>query len=221
MHKALIFANGDTHDGEMVQRALDAAAAMPGETITIAADGGARNAAALGVRVEVVIGDMDSLSSDEQAALKADNAELLPHSPEKDETDLELALLYAVGHGAGWLRVIGGVGDRLDQTLSNVYLLALPALRGCDVRLVAGKQEAWLAFPGEHLIDGKAGDTVSLIPISGAAHGVSTHNLYYPLRDEDLLFGPARGVSNVISGDHASVRLRDGALLIVHTIGRA
>jgi thiamine pyrophosphokinase len=113
------------------------------------------------------------------------------------------------------------VGDRFDQTLSNVYLMALPILRDCDVRMVAGKQETWLIGAGEHTIEGQGGDTVSLIPLNGTVRGVKTDGLYYPLRDEDLIFGPARGVSNVLNGDRASVSVREGVLLVVHTIGRA
>lgn len=221
MHKALIFANGDVNDGFMVRRALETAAAMPGETFIIAADGGARAAAHFGLAVQTVIGDMDSLTAPEQAALAAAGARLIQYPAEKDETDLELAILCALDDGAGWIRVIGGVGDRLDQTISNVYLLSLPALHGCDIRLVAGRQEAWIAGAGDHPLNGQAGDTVSLIPLNGAARGVVTEGLYYPLRDEDLLFGPARGVSNVMTEAHAAVRLREGALLIVHTQGRA
>ncbi|MDZ4766944.1 MAG: thiamine diphosphokinase [Chloroflexota bacterium] len=221
MHKALIFANGDVNDGEMVRRALEAAAAMPGETLILAADGGARAAQHFKMRVQIVIGDMDSLSDAEQATLRAEGAELLPFPAEKNETDLELALTHAVAEGAHWIRIIGGVGDRLDQTLSNVYLLALPVLHQLDTRLVAGVQEAWLAQTGTHPILGAKGDTISLIPLSGVARGIVTEGLYYPLRDEDLHFGPARGVSNVLSDDRASVTVREGALLIVHTIGRA
>jgi thiamine pyrophosphokinase len=221
MHKALIFANGDINDGEMVRRTLESAAAMPGETLILAADGGARLVAHFGMHAQTVIGDMDSLTEAEQTALRAAGAELIAHPAEKDETDLELVLAYAAAEGAHWIRIIGGVGDRLDQTLSNVYLLALPALNGLDVRMVAGAQEAWLIGAGTHSISGVVGDTVSLIPISGAARGVVTEGLYYPLRNEDLRFGPARGVSNVLTGERASVTIREGALLIVHTIGRA
>jgi thiamine pyrophosphokinase len=87
--------------------------------------------------------------------------------------------------------------------------------------LVAGKQAVWLARAGRTDISGAAGDTVSLIPLNGTARGVRTEGLYYPLRDEDLYFGPARGVSNVMNGEQAAVMLREGVLLVVHTIGRA
>jgi thiamine pyrophosphokinase len=214
---ALIFANGDINDGPMVHRALEAAAGG----WVIAADGGARVAGHFGLAIHALIGDMDSLEPQVVDALAAAGTVVERYPIHKDETDLELALLWAASHGARLIRVIGGVGDRLDQTISNVYLLALPALRNVDARLVAGKQEAWLLYPGENPIEGTAGDTVSLIPIGGAAGGIRTENLYYPLRDETLAFGPARGISNVMQGERARVWLREGVLLAVHTLGRA
>lgn len=214
---ALIFANGTLDDGVMVQRALDHAS----NALIIAADGGARAAAHYGLAVQTVIGDMDSLSADEIAALKAQRAEIIRHPEEKDETDLELALMWAVERGATWLRIIGATGARIDQTLSNLYLLALPILAACDVQIVAGRQAMWLARPGETLLRGAAGDTISLIPLNGTVRGVSTTHLYYPLRDEDLKFGPARGVSNVMTAPEAALSVREGVLLVVHTVGRA
>lgn len=215
--KTLIFANGDANEGPMVRRALDGAL----DAWVVAADGGARQAVHFGRAVHTVIGDMDSLDAAELDALAAGGTSIHRYPEEKDETDLELALTWATSNGARWIRVIAGIGDRLDQTLSNVYLLALPVLQGRDVRMVAGKQEAWLLYPGEHTITGAVGDTLSLLPISGEARGIRTTNLYYPLRDETLTFGPARGISNVFQSETAGVALRDGVLLAVHTIGRA
>ncbi|MEP7290200.1 MAG: thiamine diphosphokinase [Chloroflexota bacterium] len=214
---ALIFANGDIDDGEMVQRALDHAR----DALVVAADGGARVAQHYGLRVDTVIGDMDSLSPEELETLQAAGTTILPHPPEKDETDLELALMLAAQHGADWLRIVGATGGRLDQTLSNIYLLALPILDGRDVQIVAGKQAMWLARAGRTVIAGAAGDTISLVPLNGTVRGVRTENLYYPLRDENLYFGPARGVSNVMTAADASVFVREGVLLVVHTVGRA
>lgn len=215
--KALIFANGRTHDGPVPRHAIEQAS----DALVIAADGGARVAQEFGVPIHVVIGDMDSLEPDELAALAAGGAEVRRYPPEKNETDLELALLWAAEQGADWIRIFGAMGGRLDQTLANIYLLALPALRGRDVRLVSRTQESWLLYPGAHVIQGASGDTVSLIPMNGEAHGIRTENLYYPLRNETLAFGPARGVSNVMAADEARVSFDAGLLLVVRTIGRA
>lgn len=213
----LVFANGDAGDGAMVRRAIERAH----QPFIAAADGGARIARYYGLTPHVIIGDMDSLTHEELAEFESQGAEIHHYPEEKNETDLELVFLWAARQGTKNIRVIGAVGNRLDQTMSNVYLMALPALAEIDVRMVAGNQETRLAIAGETLIEGEAGDTISLIPLSGIAHGVTTENLRYPLRDEDLLFGLARGVSNVMDGTHAKVNLRDGVLLLVHTLGRA
>ena len=112
-------------------------------------------------------------------------------------------------------------GGSVSVSLSNVYLLALPALKNRDARLVEGKQEAWLAGAGANVVDGQPGDTVSLIPLNGAVHGIRTEGFEYPLRDETLTFGPARGVSNVLDTPRGIVHVAEGTLLVVHTIGRA
>lgn len=201
----------------MVRQVLESAR----DPWVIAADGGARNAHYFGLRVQTVIGDLDSLSAAELQALRADGAEIFQYPVTKDETDLELTLLHAAEQGVNRVRLFGTIGDRMDQTLSNVYLLALPVLRGRDVQLVAVNQAMSLLYPGQHLIQGQAGDTLSLIPMNGDAHGIRTVGLQYPLVDEVLKFGPARGVSNVLLSTTAEVYFTDGLLLAVHTLGRA
>ncbi|MBE0689934.1 MAG: thiamine diphosphokinase [Anaerolineae bacterium] len=215
--KAIIFANGEINDGLMVRRALEHASSAR----LIAADGGAHVAERFGITPQVIIGDMDSVDEQQLEHLIRAGIEVYRHPPAKNETDLELALLYAVERGVRWIRVIGAIGGRLDQTLSNVYLLALPELRPFDVRLVSGNEEALLMWPGTLTIVGAKGDTVSLLPVSGVARGIRTESLLYPLKSEELLFGPARGVSNEMHGDSAQVHLREGALLVLHTIGHA
>ena len=216
----LIFANGSLEDGPAVQQAI-AALHTAGNGLIIAADGGARHALRLGLTPHIVIGDFDSLDAAEIAPLHAAGVELIRHPAHKNETDLELALLLAVSRGASPIHVIGGVGDRLDQTLANVYLLALPTLSEHEVRLVSGAQTTWLAYPGETLIRGDAGDTLSLIPLGGPVEGITTTHLEYPLRGETLSFGPARGISNVISQPGVSIHFEHGQMLLIHTVGRA
>ena len=215
--RAIIFANGDLYPGPLVDEVLAEAAGAA----VIAADGGARHAEVCGLPVHAVIGDMDSLAEADLARYAAQGAAVRRYPPAKDETDLELALLYAAERGADWIRVIGAMGHRLDQTLANVLLLTLPALDGRETRLVAGRQAAWVLKAGEHRLRGTPGDTLSLIPLGGDASGVMTEGLEYPLRREPLLFGPARGISNVLTAETATVRLEAGLLLVVHTRGRA
>jgi thiamine pyrophosphokinase len=215
--KILIFANGKPKDGTMVRRAIaDSQAAL-----IIAADGGTNIAWHYQQTPNIVIGDMDSLSEQELARVKVQGAEIRPFSTEKNETDLELALLCASELGATWIRIIGGIGGRFDQMLANVYLLALPELIDVDIALVAAKQEIRLLQQGIHKLSGEIGDTISLIPVSGDVSGVSTHNLKYPLENETLRFGPARGISNVMQAAQVQITIDSGVLLCIHTEGRA
>lgn len=187
--------------------------------LVIAADGGAARALAAGVRPHVVVGDMDSLAPDALHALRHAGAEILTFPARKDETDLELALLEAVRRGAGDIVIVGALGGRLDHTLGNVYLLTMPQLRGRLVRLVDGREEAFIVWKRAE-IRGARGDTVSLIPLTPEVRGVETEGLEYPLRGESLFMGPGRGISNVMLGPAARVSTSDGILLAVVSHGQ-
>lgn len=212
----IIVANGSIRPGP----ALDAVLARAHGAVIIGADGGAEAALKLKLKPALVIGDMDSLAPDTLAHLEQTGAEVIRFSSQKDETDLELAVIEAVKRDAQWIRILGATGSRLDQTLSNIHLLTLDELRGKDVRLVDGRQTTWLIGPGESIINGQADDTVSLLPLQGDVTGIHTEGLEYPLRDETLYFGPARGISNVLSAQEATVRIQSGCLLVVHTLGQ-
>lgn len=211
----LIFANGDLNDGPAVQEALAAA------DFVIAADGGAEHVLRLGLPLSLVIGDMDSILPTTLKTLSQRGVEIQTFPPEKNETDLELALLEAARRDCASIRIIGALGDRLDQTLANIYLLGLPQLAGCDARLVSGKQTIWLVAEGSYPLMGSPGDTISLIPMGGSVTGIVTQGLAYPLNDETLYFGPARGISNVVADAQPRIRVASGLLMVVHTIGRA
>lgn len=191
---------------------------LEGADLLIAADGGGNALFAAGIVPQLVIGDLDSLAPEAEAAFAAAGASIIRYPAEKDETDLELALLAAVARGGDTIDVLGALGGRWDQGLSNVALLALPELVGRRVRLLDTGQEAYLAR-GETPIPGAEGETVSLLPIGGAARGITTRGLYYPLHDAELRFEHSRGVSNVITQPPASVVVREGMLLVVRLFG--
>ena len=208
--RAIIFANGEFPHPQTARDLL-----RPGDLV-IAADGGTRHALTADVIPQIIIGDLDSIAPADQTRAENDGARIIRFSPRKDETDLELALLYAARQGATEIVVLAALGGRLDQTIANVLLLSLPELEGLDVRLVSGAQEAFLIH-GAATITGHPGDTVSLIPLGGAATGVTSEGLEWSLHEETLHFGPARGVSNVLTSEQARVRVRRGMLLCVVT----
>jgi thiamine pyrophosphokinase len=186
----------------------------------IAADGGAARALQWGLRPDLVIGDMDSLSDGDRAALVQLGCRFVEHPRAKDETDLELALRHAAQGGAQEIVILGALGGRLDHAVSNLLLLALPSLAGLRVRLVDGQRAAMLVRSGESAaLEGEPGDLVSLLPLGGDVHGLTTRGLAWSLSDEKLAFGFSRGVSNEMTERTARIEVKEGYLLVVHDGG--
>lgn len=208
----LLFANGVLADAGWVSPYLARAAAV------IAADGGLRHLLPLGRRPDVLIGDLDSLPPGIVAEEAADQVIRFPR--DKNETDLELALLYAVAQYPGHeVLIFGGFGGRLDHMLANILVLAHTRLLGQPIRFVDDRESAWLLTaepPGATTVHGAPGDIVSLLPLGGPAHVLTTTGLRWPLQDETLSFGPARGVSNEMTAAVATVRLGAGVVVCVH-----
>jgi thiamine pyrophosphokinase len=183
--------------------------------LRVAADGGARYFLEADILPHIAIGDFDSLPARMLEELQARHVQLVRHPVEKDETDLELALLHAVECGARRITVLAALGGRPDQHFANVQLLSHPALEERDVRMLHRGWEVF-AIHRSARIEGSTGQTVSLLPMTERVDGIVTEGLYYPLRDEALLLGPARGVSNVMTGAEAVVTIRSGILLVMH-----
>jgi thiamine pyrophosphokinase len=207
-----VFANGDIDEPDWIRPYLDQAGTI------IAANGGTRHLMALDRAPDIVIGDLDSLPLAARSWLASTAVRFVPHPSAKDETDLELALVYAVTHYGDEIWLFGTLGGRLDQTLANILLLAHPALRDRQVQLVNRHERAWLVTTGSE-IRGAVGDLVSLIPLGGDVVIEETTGLHWPLRNERLVFGLARGTSNVMTADRAAISLQSGRLLCIHTRG--
>jgi thiamine pyrophosphokinase len=209
MTRAIIIANGilsDPASAKMMLRSDD---------YIIAADGGLRNAYAAGITPHTLVGDFDSISSSELDEAENTGVQILRYPPEKDETDLELAIRHAFEKNASEIVVMGAQGGRLDQTLGNIALLAdVPA--GVNIRLDDGHEEVHL-IRNSIVITGKPGDVVSLIPWGTEAMGVVTEGLRYPLKGETLHPQKTRGISNEMLKPQASVSLSQGTLIVIHT----
>ncbi len=223
--QAIVLADGDVE----ARAVLDAA--WPGwsepAALVVAADGGARHAEPLGLAVDLWVGDGDSIEPDRLAALGAAGVEIRLVAAAKDESDTELAVLAAVERGADAIVIVGALGGpRFDHSLANVALLAHPALAGRRVTLLDGSTRIALVRapdhdgrPVRHPLPGRIGGLVTLLPFGDGAVGVTTAGLEYPLRDEPLAAGPARGLSNVRTAADAEVVVRRGMLLVIETAG--
>jgi thiamine pyrophosphokinase len=187
--------------------------------LLVAADSGACWLDELGVTPDLLIGDLDSAGAHLVDRLAAAGVTIERHATDKDESDAELALARAVASGAETIVILGALsGERLDHELANLLLLADPAWRGRDVRIVRGTTTVRALHGGESLeLTGRSGDVVTLLPVRGDAQGVTTDGLRYPLADEELRFGCSRGLSNVVERAGASVWLKSGTLLVVES----
>jgi thiamine pyrophosphokinase len=193
-------------------------AVLPRGTLVIAADGGLAQAEALGRRVDVVVGDMDSVAPKTLERARDAGAEIERHPRDKDATDLQLALDRAVAAGCDRVIVVGGDGGRLDHLLGNALVLIRDAYKSVAVEWWTRHDRATVVRSGRRpvAISGTRGDLVSLLPLAGPAQGVSTTGLRWALDDEDLEPGTTRGISNELTGPQATVSVRSGTVLAVH-----
>jgi thiamine pyrophosphokinase len=207
--RAIIFANGVMNFPE------DGFAIRPEEDLLIAADGGLRHCLARGLTPHVLVGDMDSVDPSDLARINAHSVDIREFEPQKDETDLQLALEAAVQKGCNEIVILSALGARWDMTLGNVTMLAAPFLEGIDVRILDGAQEIrCLRGPGKIRLDGCAGDRLSLIPVTASVAGITLAGLAFPLVGETLRLGSTRGLSNEFLGSTADVEIQEGILLI-------
>lgn len=187
---------------------------LPDGAMVIAADGGVDRALALGLHVDLAIGDFDSVTAAGLAAVEAAGARVERHPPAKDATDLELALDAAIALDPARIVFVGSGGGRLDHLLGSVLLLA-------DERYADAVIDAYLGdacvsvIRGSRTLKGAPGDLLTLLPVHGAAEGVTTEGLEYPLRGEWLPPGTSRGISNVFNASEARITVQRGCVLAV------
>jgi thiamine pyrophosphokinase len=142
--------------------------------------------------------------------------QLIVYPTHKDYTDLELAVQYARQQQATEIIIFGALGGRWDQSLANVMLLAAPELAQVPTRLVDHALSIQVIRDRAE-IAGRVGDTLSLIALTGDAHGVTIEGCEYPLHEAALPLGATLGISNVFAQPAAKITVRQGLILALHT----
>jgi thiamine pyrophosphokinase len=206
--------SGGQHPGRSVLAALPAGAPV------IAADRGAEHAVSLGVTLARAVGDFDSISPEALAALERSGVPLERHPPEKDASDLELALDAALELEPRRLLVVGGATGRLDHRLAELLLLGSPRYEGVELDAVLGGAQIHVVRD-ERVLAGRVRELISLLALHGAVEGVVSEGLVYPLAGERLEAGSSRGLSNLFASPTARLTLGRGVLLAVRPGQRA
>jgi len=187
---------------------------VPDGAYVIAADSGHDHARALGIVVHRIVGDLDSADPRAVEIAVAGGAELEAHPPEKDATDLELALHAAMEWGVRDVLVIGGYGGRLDHLLANALVIAAPEFASMHVRAYLGAAIVTVVHT-EATIMGVPGDVCSLLAVGSLATDVRTTGLRYPLDGGELRPGSTLGVSNELVADAATITVGSGTVLVI------
>lgn len=211
--RALIVLGGDAPGEALLSRC------MRESDLVIAADSGLTAFDRAGLSPDLLVGDMDSV---DPAILSRYEGRVPEHrlNPIKDDTDGVDAVDLAIARGAKEITLLGALGGRLDHALANVMLLVRAHRRGAHAALLS-ERERIVRVRGEERLTDAEGDTVSLLPL-GAARGVTLSGFFYPLEDATLDVDYPLGVSNVVTGREASVRVREGDLILFHRFdGRA
>lgn len=200
--------------------------------LLVAADGGADRILESGYLPHALIGDLDSVQPENLEKCRVQGIHIQQFPREKDETDLELALEYAVSRIKEledraalqnpssnkqeqlkdiWL--LGATGGRVDHLLGNLAIMLGFLKRGFRIRAKDPYHELWL-IRGQEKLKGEKGQELSLIPFSEVAV-VRTEGFYYPLNNDTLRQDSPRGISNVFLGEDAFVDVSEGVVLAV------
>lgn len=181
--------------------------------LRIAADSGYHNASRLGQRVDILIGDRDSIG----AVNLPGDIEIIELEPEKDLTDTQAAVELAVSRGVEDLTIIGGIGTRLDHTVSNMYILEDMWRRGIYCKLVNGYNRVSYINSTSTIVGRGRYKYLSVIAADEKVKGVTVDGCRYPLKDYTLERRIQFAVSNEIDGNCAMISVRRGGIFIIES----
>ncbi len=182
---------------------------IPLGALIIAADGGYEHLNSLGLEPAVVLGDFDSSKSIPR------HRNVIRFNPEKDETDMELALSYGMERGCGEFYIYGGTGGRFSHTVANIQCLAKIARQGC-LGYLMGKNEFTLVASGRTAeFSRDASGYVSLFALSDEISGVWETGLKYSLEDAVLTNTTSLGASNQFTGSEARITVKTGVFAVI------
>ena len=207
MDAAIILAGGEPVDHGLIGD-------LPSPAFVIAADNGLALAEPLGLTADLVVGDMDSVDPVLLAAAQAGGSAIERHQPNKDASDLELAMEAALQRGASHLVVVGGAGGRIDHLLTNAALLGSERFSSARVTWLVNEARVTV-IRRRATLSGNPGDLVTLLALGTGAKGITTTGLAWPLDDQPLAAGSSRGLSNQMTEPTATVEVSHGTLIAI------
>lgn len=186
--------------------------------LVIAVDKGMEYMKGLHWLPDIILGDYDSVSPEILREYEQQHIRKLQYPPEKDYTDLHLAIETAIECSAKEICILAGTGTRMDHTLTNMGLLMSCMMREIPAQLVDAHNRIRLIHrPLTMKKQEQYGTYVSLVPYSQEVTGVTLTGFQYPLKDATLTLGISLGVSNVILEETARIDLDTGYLFVIES----
>lgn len=171
-----------------------------------------------GLPLSNAFGDFDSISADEKRELANSLAAALSlFSSEKDKTDTELALEWAIMQNAKNILIFGATGGRIDHLLANIQLLVKHASFS-DIQIIDHQNRITLFTPGTYkIMKHKDWKYVSFIPVSHEVTGITLQGFKYPLQNCHIRIGSTLCISNELIAELGTFSFHDGILLMIRS----
>lgn len=176
----------------------------------LCADGGYDYASASGIIPDMLIGDLDSITLPNDPAIKT-----LIFPSEKDDTDTGICLQTALDNGYTDILIIGGLGGRLDHTMSNIQLITGKCHLADSITIKDKSNSCTVIHNKSVSLPHKEKQYVSIFSMSEISTGVTTSGLKYPLDNAEMVYGSTLGTSNEIISENATISVKNGRLLII------
>ena len=181
--------------------------------VIVCADGGTKHLRKINITPDIVIGDLDSINSEDKNFLAEKRVKIIQYPEKKDFSDTELAVEWAIKNKADYITLTGTTGDRLDHTLSNIFLMKTISAQGVACRMIDDHNEIYLVSKIINL-KGKPGDLLSIIPVTEKVTGLTLKGLEYPLENAGISMGSSMGISNCFADDQAQIKIKTGIILV-------
>ena len=180
--------------------------------IVICADSGYKNAHKLGVKVDVLVGDFDSLRD-----IPDDVGEILQVPAEKNQTDTQLAVDIALDRGADEIIIVASTSGRCDHALSSLAILEYLHAKKKIAYIVNGQNRIRFVRDSGVIIIRSQYKYFSVITLDAVAKKVSIEGGKYPLKDAKLERGVQFAVSNEITKNAALITVKKGSVYVIES----
>lgn len=173
------------------------------EGLFIGVDGGAVTLSKRGIQPVAVVGDFDSVTPEEFAAIQALFPELERVPSEKEETDTELALQKAMTFKPVQVIITGVTGGRLDHYMGALHIIHRYQEEYPQIEFMVIDRQNRIRFlnPGRHEIQrDERFRYISFYPFAEEISGLTLEGFKYPVHNDTVPFGSTRFISNELVG---------------------